>query len=360
MVLFFLTSPGLPLRHSKRSSICKRVPPKANINETTSSSREDEIAAKIASLRKMKRLQSQRGVSGDQPSERTGSSQGKEDNVTKITSFQDLPDWKKEEILQSQMAEAEAFLKPEKNNTASVTEKTGKDEYKPKVSTWGVFPRPDNISRTYGGGKKIQDGGVDLYSEESKKNDEAVADRLAAYRAARGIDSGLEEEHREEIEAALEKAEEEIRRSSAYDAIKTLETVEEFVSDKSRLGGKVYLALALANDTVGNRDYARDLYTRLRRNAFVEVSSKAKQLLQGFAAMDMLKVEDDTRTGGSRVTKLSLPDVSQGIEGRYETAVLSDKTEVSTPIDSKTSWLLFLLIVGPIAFVFLVLIPLNG
>lgn len=28
--------------------------------------------------------------------------------------------------------------------------------YKPKVSTWGVFPRPADISKAYGGGRTIQ------------------------------------------------------------------------------------------------------------------------------------------------------------------------------------------------------------
>lgn len=32
--------------------------------------------------------------------------------------------------------------------------------YKPKVATWGVFPRPSNISREYGGGRTIRPGEV--------------------------------------------------------------------------------------------------------------------------------------------------------------------------------------------------------
>lgn len=30
--------------------------------------------------------------------------------------------------------------------------------YKPKVSTWGVFPRPNDISKAYGGGRDIKPG----------------------------------------------------------------------------------------------------------------------------------------------------------------------------------------------------------
>jgi hypothetical protein len=32
------------------------------------------------------------------------------------------------------------------------------NRYKPKVTTWGVFPRPQNISQAYGGGRNIRPG----------------------------------------------------------------------------------------------------------------------------------------------------------------------------------------------------------
>lgn len=32
--------------------------------------------------------------------------------------------------------------------------------YRPKVATWGVFPRPSNISREYGGGRTLRPGEV--------------------------------------------------------------------------------------------------------------------------------------------------------------------------------------------------------
>ena len=30
--------------------------------------------------------------------------------------------------------------------------------YRPKVATWGIFPRPANISRQYGGGRTFKPG----------------------------------------------------------------------------------------------------------------------------------------------------------------------------------------------------------
>jgi hypothetical protein len=32
--------------------------------------------------------------------------------------------------------------------------------YRPKVATWGIFPRPANISRQYGGGRTFKPGEV--------------------------------------------------------------------------------------------------------------------------------------------------------------------------------------------------------
>lgn len=334
------------------TSTCSRVRPHANINQTSDSAREDEIAAKIASLRKQKRLRSQT----------QGTPRGKsEKNSTQSTTdmpitFHDLPDWKKEDILQNQIIEAEAFLNPSILPDNARESDQNDDNYKPRVSTWGVFPRPENISKAFGGGKKIRVGGVDLSSEESRKRDEAVKEKLAAYRKARGVDIEREEEHRAEIEDALAKADTYIKRSRPFQAIKVLETVVKYVSERSRLGGSVFLSLALAHDSVGNRKEAKDLYRRLRRNPFPEIAGKAKQLLRGFEAMDQLKVDDETSRKGLRVTDFQLPDVGAGIERRYET-VLSGGSSKSESIDTSTSLLLLALLAGPVAFVLLVLGP---
>ena len=43
--------------------------------------------------------------------------------------------------------------------TSSPTESSA-PLYQPKVSTWGAFPRPNNISEAYGGGRNIAPGQV--------------------------------------------------------------------------------------------------------------------------------------------------------------------------------------------------------
>ena len=43
--------------------------------------------------------------------------------------------------------------------------------YTPKVATWGIFPRPKNISKAYGGGRNIRPGQA-LETDDQKKKRE--------------------------------------------------------------------------------------------------------------------------------------------------------------------------------------------
>lgn len=54
---------------------------------------------------------------------------------------------------------------------------TKSETYAPTVSTWGVFPRPKDISATYGGGRNLKPG-------QALETDEQKAAREAAYAAA--------------------------------------------------------------------------------------------------------------------------------------------------------------------------------
>ncbi|CAN8075491.1 unnamed protein product [Agarophyton chilense] len=339
----FLQSPLFHITpRGNRSSTCARRagrPVTANINDTTDRSREDEIAAKIARLRKQKRPESHSsgGISdngnlSEAPSPQ--SEQREQGQAEKPHYFKDLPDWKKEQILNNQIQEAEQFFNKGStptSTTGSQQAKVNQADYQPKVSTWGVYPRPENISQTFGGGRRIQNGGVDLESDESKARDEAVRKRLEAYRKKIGIDTEKEEQHREEIEQALDESEKLMKKTLPYNAIGCLEGVVSFTSERSRLGGKVFLSLAFAYETVGRREDARQIYLRLRRSPFPEISSKAKQLALGFEAMQELGVVDETPQTGYRVARFSLPDLNAQVEKRYE-PVMRHQDE----IDSKT------------------------
>lgn len=65
---------------------------------------------------------------------------------------------------------------------ASAREEAAGAAYRPKVATWGMFPRPANISREFGGGRTIQAGQA-LEPEEVREARKArVAAAMAAYR----------------------------------------------------------------------------------------------------------------------------------------------------------------------------------
>ncbi|VFQ94516.1 unnamed protein product [Cuscuta campestris] len=61
------------------------------------------------------------------------------------------------------------------------------DVYKPKVSTWGVFPRPNNISKTFGGGRIIKPGEALETAEEKAAKDARMRELLAAYDKKAGL-----------------------------------------------------------------------------------------------------------------------------------------------------------------------------
>ncbi|KAB1224579.1 hypothetical protein CJ030_MR2G004971 [Morella rubra] len=61
------------------------------------------------------------------------------------------------------------------------------DLYKPKVSSWGVFPRPGNISKTFGGGRVIRPGEVLETTEEKAAKEARTRELLAAYNNKIGL-----------------------------------------------------------------------------------------------------------------------------------------------------------------------------
>jgi hypothetical protein len=56
------------------------------------------------------------------------------------------------------------------------------------VSTWGVFPRPDNISEAYGGGKTYKAGEFTRETEaEQEERRERIKAKMNKYREDQGI-----------------------------------------------------------------------------------------------------------------------------------------------------------------------------
>jgi hypothetical protein len=313
--------------------------------------REMEIAAKISKLRSMNMLRTQAEKDKSQAEDEedaengvSGEDKKRRRRASIPISFADLPDWKKEEVLQREMKAAESFLgtgkpvnapqippasqhlspAPAPSAESSSSIPSAPTPYNPKVSTWGVFPRPANISKEYGGGRPIPIGGRRLpeNDETAAKKEADTQAKLAKYRKGQGINMELEREHEQEITDALAHADAAMLRSDAMSAVRALEAVLQFVSPKSQRGGDVCLALALGYEATGQREKARALYLKLKSSPFLIYARQARQLLAGFDAMEIFQVKDETAERGGLVTgNFELPDIALYTDKRYETAV---------------------------------------
>ncbi|KAL9175453.1 hypothetical protein ABFS82_02G113200 [Erythranthe guttata] len=59
--------------------------------------------------------------------------------------------------------------------------------YKPKVSTWGLFPRPNDISKAYGGGRTLRPGQALETAEERAAKEARTKQLLADYKKKYGL-----------------------------------------------------------------------------------------------------------------------------------------------------------------------------
>lgn len=163
-------------------------------------------------------------------------------------------------------------------------------DYQPKVGTWGAFPRPRNISTAYGGGKRV---GAEVRTDEKKRQEsiESTKERLRAYRERMGIVVQSEIDNKEIIDEALALAGRAMLRGSYSVGVSALEKVTQYCSTKSKLGGKVFLELAMAYEAEGKTDQAIGLYAALTKSPIEQIKMNADKLLYGLEAMNFMRNE---------------------------------------------------------------------
>ncbi|ONK63521.1 uncharacterized protein A4U43_C07F16080 [Asparagus officinalis] len=223
-----------------------------------------------------------------------------------------------EPLLDGQLPEVELIVgdasklevtTPEQKN--SELDSDNIDEYKPKVSTWGVFPRPSNISKTFGGGRTIQPGEVLETVEDKTAKQKRTRELIAAYKRKMGLS----------IDAKT-KAE----------------------CEKSELHGLAALQWSICQDSLRRSSEARAMYEKLQSHPNVQVSKKARQFVFSFQAMEMMKVKSSSF---SRIT---------GYENYFD-AFVENKNNYSTTEEEQGETVLgqalpyLLLLVSPIFFV---------
>ncbi|XP_021837155.2 uncharacterized protein [Spinacia oleracea] len=186
------------------------------------------------------------------------------------------------------------------------------DLYKPKVTTWGVFPRPNDISKTFGGGRTIRPG-EELESPEDRAAKEARSRQLvAAYKRKMGYN--MDPKLRAECEKALEDGDSLMDVGRLKDALPYYQTVMDKLSFQTKLHGLAALQWSICQDSLNRTEEARVMYEKLQSHPAAEVSKKARQFIFSFEAMEMMKVRS------------SAPPKNIGYESYFE-AFVEDKED---------------------------------
>ncbi|GER38388.1 CM0216.540.nc protein [Striga asiatica] len=186
-------------------------------------------------------------------------------------------------------------------------QENGADVYKPKVSTWGLFPRPSNISKTvkisydvnriyiilmellvFGGGRNIQPGEALETTEERAAKEAHTKQLVASYK--RKIGQNMDPKLKSECEKALTDGDSLMDLGQLKEALPFYEKVMEKLAFQSELHGLAALQWSICLDSLSRSNEARMMYEKLQSHPSPKVSKKAKQFVFGFQAMEMMKV----------------------------------------------------------------------
>mmetsp|Transcript_22877 Transcript_22877/g.49494 ORF Transcript_22877/g.49494 Transcript_22877/m.49494 type:complete len:748 (-) Transcript_22877:145-2388(-) len=199
--------------------------------------------------------------------------------------------------------------------------------YQPKVGTWGVFDRPKDISAAYGGGKRVG-ADVKIDRKAQQQSIDSTKDRLAAYREKMGIEVQSEKDHVDIINEALELAARAMQRGSYGIGVSVLEKVTQYCSTRSKLGGKVFLELAMAYEAEGKTDQAIGLYAALGKSPIEQIKNNADKLLYGLEAMNFMrneaKLKDFSRkkAADTFIDATGFGDITKNFDNVYNTAYI--------------------------------------
>ncbi|XVE69516.1 hypothetical protein DITRI_Ditri09bG0158300 [Diplodiscus trichospermus] len=179
----------------------------------------------------------------------------------------DLPDV--EIIVGDTSKFGEATTSEPKQNTED-----NSDIYRPKVSTWGVFPRPGNISKTYGGGRTIRPGEVLETEEDRAAKNERTRQLLAAYKKKVGLN--VDPKLRSECEKAFRDGDSLMDSGKLKEALSYYERVMEKMPYQSELHGLAALQWSICQDSLRRPNEARVMYEKLQSHP----NAKAMEMMK--------------------------------------------------------------------------------
>jgi len=207
---------------------------------------------------------------------------------------------------------------------ASSSEQQEADLYQPKTGSWGAFPRPKDISKAYGGGRRVGSGFQN--EDEKRQSEEDTRARLQRYREKVGIDVQSEKDHAETIEAALQIGSSAMQRGLYSTAVSALEKVTKYCSTNSPVGGKVFLELAMAYEASGQTQQAITVYRALSKSRMEEIKYTAKRLLYGIEALDFMQNDVKSEAFNRKQAKTTfidttgLANIASNFDDVYNTA----------------------------------------
>lgn len=207
-----------------------------------------------------------------------------------------------------------------RNETAEI------ETYQPKTGSWGAFPRPKDISKAYGGGRRIGPGFSDEQARQQSEEDTRA--RLQRYREKVGIEVQSEKENAEVIDEALAIASRAMQRGVYSTAVSALEKVTRYCSTNSKVGGKVFLELAMAYEAVGRSSEAITVYRQLSTSRIEEIKINAKRLLYGIEAMQFMRDDVKAQEFSRKKVKSTFIDTTgmdnfaQHFDNVYQTAYI--------------------------------------
>ena len=193
----------------------------------------------------------------------------------------------------------------------------GKQAYNPSVSTWGMFPRPKDISRAYGGGRTLRPGQALEPEEATKARAARAREALAAYKKKAGLIIDPEEERKaREFMAEASQLESLGRYNQAADRYEKASEVLPFATDVT---AEALLGRGLCLDSLGQEAAAREVYGLLSGHPNPSFARKASQMLFGFDAAKDLGFGSGQASyvvGSDQYSPLFRPIVEEG--GFYE------------------------------------------
>mmetsp|Transcript_11524 Transcript_11524/g.18888 ORF Transcript_11524/g.18888 Transcript_11524/m.18888 type:complete len:913 (-) Transcript_11524:6-2744(-) len=193
--------------------------------------------------------------------------------------------------------------------TTAVSEKVAaarKDVYKPKVSTWGVFERPKDISKAYGGGRVITKAEMDKMDEEMNARQQEKAQFLTAAQK-------LEKKNQGKIADSLSRSRVYMQVGNRKAAVEVLETVKDVCSFQTEVGGEIWLELAMALETVERSDEARKIYGKLASVCWSQrIRRSALQLISGLDITQ--KIRQDLTPAKPVMDAMNMAEVSKALQ----------------------------------------------